>query len=61
MWRRCSLFLGTYLLPPPLHFAEGKEGEVMRSNIPPMLAASRSERDLFLPGPCRAFIKYSIN
>jgi hypothetical protein len=30
-----------------LRFAEGKEGEVMKSNIPPMLAASRSERDLF--------------
>jgi hypothetical protein len=27
----------------------------------PMLGASRSERDLFLPCPCQAFMKYSIN
>ena len=33
----------------------------MKSNIPPMLAASRSERDLSFWCPCRVFIKYSIN
>ena len=34
-----------YLFPPPLRFAEGKQGGI-EGEIPPMLAASRSERDL---------------
>jgi len=39
LWRRYSLFLRTYLLAPPLRFADDKHGKVMESYIPPMLAA----------------------
>jgi hypothetical protein len=64
LWRRCFLFFRTYLLPPPFPFAEGKQGEVMKSNIPPMLALHQhgtglAAQSAFPSGPLPSFQKKS--
>jgi hypothetical protein len=57
LWRGFLVFLRSFLITPPLHFADGKQGDLGRG-----ISRRCLRRNLpFLPVPWQAFSKNSAN